>query len=547
MHQAANTPTQSKVTQEFLDSAFPISAKIKASENGNEKFNNICSMLYEELLQRWTPKPHQGQEAVKIILLNLNKSRFLGKPVYYSRRKDDYYTNGIFSDMPYHSIKWAVDGLQHLGVIEHRLGESGYNADKPRLSRFWPSEALLRGLNDADFPFILNTQADFEPEDPVIYRINTKETEKTKDGKIITKKKRGKPHPVSIFSKTGGMMAEPVLQYNRYIKNHELTAHLDGQTPVKLEFLEKLLGQLISGKKLLSQLELGKIKQNLKTSDNKKLSAKFAHAFKSTKHESIAKIKALSVIVDELKRTSDQSSSGITEKTIFPLSDIGVNTLSFRINAPFLQRSFADKKLTLEGRFHTPMQPDPEVIRVKYRFNGEAVTEPDFQAALPRLAYHSKGIDYREDPYTEPMGADYRETVKTAIFRAFYCSSKESALASFRKEADSEGLKVPIIQPYSCPAVRSFVKPSASYDSVFDAVEEAHPHISDYFYKGKAAELRYKESQIMGNILLRLVDLDIPAMPIHDSVIVPPKDRNTVVAIMTQEYERVMKFKPVIP
>jgi hypothetical protein len=52
------------------------------------------------------------------------------------------------------------------------------------------------------------------------------------------------------------------------------------------------------------------------------------------------------------------------------------------------------------------------------------------------------------------------------------------------------------------------------------------------------------DSEIMNNILMRLMDKDILGLSIHDSVIVAEHYADILRDIMVAEYEKVMKFKP---
>jgi hypothetical protein len=46
------------------------------------------------------------------------------------------------------------------------------------------------------------------------------------------------------------------------------------------------------------------------------------------------------------------------------------------------------------------------------------------------------------------------------------------------------------------------------------------------------------ESEIMGSVLMELMKLAIPAVPIHDSVVFPKSDAETVKQVMRDCYKR---------
>jgi hypothetical protein len=50
----------------------------------------------------------------------------------------------------------------------------------------------------------------------------------------------------------------------------------------------------------------------------------------------------------------------------------------------------------------------------------------------------------------------------------------------------------------------------------------------------------------MANILHRLTKQNIPALPVHDSVICPAQNEDFLRHVMTEEYQKIMGFEPVI-
>ena len=57
-------------------------------------------------------------------------------------------------------------------------------------------------------------------------------------------------------------------------------------------------------------------------------------------------------------------------------------------------------------------------------------------------------------------------------------------------------------------------------------------------------DLMNMDSEIMNNILMRLMDKGILGLSVHDSVIVAEQYKDVLREIMVAEYEKVMKFKP---
>jgi hypothetical protein len=78
---------------------------------------------------------------------------------------------------------------------------------------------------------------------------------------------------------------------------------------------------------------------------------------------------------------------------------------------------------------------------------------------------------------------------------------------------------------------------------IIQSVEEAHPLLEKYIYGGAANRLMLEESEVMTSVLLRLEELGIPALPVHDSVIIPRKNEDWVKHVMESVYSRHTNFK----
>ena len=79
------------------------------------------------------------------------------------------------------------------------------------------------------------------------------------------------------------------------------------------------------------------------------------------------------------------------------------------------------------------------------------------------------------------------------------------------------------------------------------AMLKYHKAISDRIFNAcmtvDALTLQHTDSVIMEKVLKSLHKRNIPALPVHDSVIVPEKYRNTVIRIMKEQYKQVTGFE----
>ena len=77
--------------------------------------------------------------------------------------------------------------------------------------------------------------------------------------------------------------------------------------------------------------------------------------------------------------------------------------------------------------------------------------------------------------------------------------------------------------------------------------KQAHPTIADQFFSGVGGRLQNKDGKIMADIIdYFVIKKGIPAIPIHDSVIVPESYQEEAKQVMKEVYKKHMGFYPVI-
>ena len=78
--------------------------------------------------------------------------------------------------------------------------------------------------------------------------------------------------------------------------------------------------------------------------------------------------------------------------------------------------------------------------------------------------------------------------------------------------------------------------------------KEHHKPIAKYLHQGYGLDLQYADSRITDQILYQMVSKDIPALPVHDSFIVPEEHGETLREVMTDSYRKIMgkEFIPII-
>ena len=81
--------------------------------------------------------------------------------------------------------------------------------------------------------------------------------------------------------------------------------------------------------------------------------------------------------------------------------------------------------------------------------------------------------------------------------------------------------------------------------ALLKVLQAQHPEIEKYFYSGIGLSLQNTDSKIMHQVIMRLLlQHDVVALPIHDSVIVKGKYQDLLKDIMEEVYVDVMGVKP---
>ena len=68
--------------------------------------------------------------------------------------------------------------------------------------------------------------------------------------------------------------------------------------------------------------------------------------------------------------------------------------------------------------------------------------------------------------------------------------------------------------------INSLFPVNTRFKDVSDAIEKEHFRIAHLFYTGIGHYLQFMESQILVEVLLKLIDNGITALPVHDAVFV---------------------------
>lgn len=135
----------------------------------------------------------------------------------------------------------------------------------------------------------------------------------------------------------------------------------------------------------------------------------------------------------------------------------------------------------------------------------------DYGQMAPRILYGMKGVQpHFDDAYAIPGLEAYRSGAKK-VFNSMIHPDKTLS----RK-----------------PRGTKILLPPWPIKKIMDTITTFHSPIADLFFADKGMEVFFIESQILVAVLLKLCDLNIAALPIHDAIIVADHHREQAQSIM---------------
>lgn len=159
--------------------------------------------------------------------------------------------------------------------------------------------------------------------------------------------------------------------------------------------------------------------------------------------------------------------------------------------------------------------------------DGCLVEELDFSGFHIRMLYALKGIDLGDrDPYTiNGLDKSLRPLLKVALLILINATGYKGTIAAIKDEI-----------------LKKHPDYSGDIKQLVDAFITAHAPIKEYFHSGFGVKLQRIDSDIMEEVLYRLSIKGIPALPVHDSIVVKIGCRDEVLSEMNKAYKLRMGF-----
>jgi hypothetical protein len=227
---------------------------------------------------------------------------------------------------------------------------------------------------------------------------------------------------------------------------------------------------------------------------------------------------------------------------------------------PFCYRVFNNESLELGGRFHgAEHQQLSKVNRASILIDGGETVEPDYKSLHYCLLYWMVGIQLdpnKNDPYVID-GFD-RKTIKIAMLTLVNISTAKAFKANITKSGNPKNKQAyELYKADTNPdkrklnALKGFIErmpDGINGGDLYKAICLKHQAIAHLFCtQDIGLKLQFIDSQIMARILSLLSEKDVPALSVHDSIIVRKKNLEVTKQVMIVAYkEETNGFIPVI-
>jgi hypothetical protein len=190
-----------------------------------------------------------------------------------------------------------------------------------------------------------------------------------------------------------------------------------------------------------------------------------------------------------------------------------------------LVRIFNNERFDHGGRFYRHwIQSIPKDYRKYIVLNGKPTVEIDYSTLHPMMLYAKAGQPLPAAPYAL-KGFDIpeaRDICKMIFNTMVNAESTEIALYSI---AEHPLMNIQLTEKYPTPA------------SVMNAMLEKHKPVARYLNSKVGLELQYLDSEIAQQVMLKLLEYNIVAVPIHDSFIVQYIYEDVLKDTMKQVFE----------
>ncbi len=487
----------------FIDPPLEI---IKLRDKLYEEMNISDPQLF--IVERW-------HHCIDVILMNLYMANQIGINLMYGRSNHFFAKTSLCNHnaklISRSKIKNIFDRLVYLGYVKQHIGFH-ISKDFGKLTRI----ILLDKIKNL-FDFKLENQLKVSYDNDYIVRV------RDDNKRLLTNK---------VIAMTDLDADEMRLQFQNNLKKiNSLTEESEITLSIPFNSINdniiKILEQKIVPMLKRNHIEIVNnyslnIHSIISIMSNIKNNISYYYYLKNTKSNLYTYLSILSNIRDTLGFCSV---STLNHYKFLKYND----SLEIRILNKKLYRVFKND-LRTGGRFYGPVhQRMPSAIRKFIKIDGQETVELDYQAFHYRMMYNVCKLDYQEDPF-KLEDRSIRKYFKQVGVIMLNCEGKNRAIKAVLNWCKKENL----------PTKRKTVQ------FLVNTIESRCAPIIKLFYHGLWGKLQFHDSILMEQILLDSIDLNMVALPIHDSIIIQKKNHSIAKRIMFKKYKEKFKFDPVI-
>lgn len=218
-------------------------------------------------------------------------------------------------------------------------------------------------------------------------------------------------------------------------------------------------------------------------------------------------------------------------------------TVAGRELNPFTRRIF-NQSLGLGGRFYSTGYSHQQIKKAErklIRIDDCNTIEPDFKAMHPTILYAWEGIQLSPDEIADLYSIDGydRSVIKSAVLILINCSSEASFQAMVTKSGKAENSHL-----------EGFIEglpDGINGSKLLAAIKDKHAPIAHHFgSKNIGLRLQRLDSDIIASAVHSLAALDVPVLPVHDSIRCKVTDRTLVVNTMFEAFKTCTGYTPII-
>ncbi len=538
--------------------------------------NQLAEILFQEICERIDVrnKP-RSIETLKLLVINLWLSYRNNRSLKYSRNRNDYLHPKRYGKLhiKYKRLIPVVDVLRDLGYLDQKIGFFDRDNKIGRQSRIFPTEKLIGCFKD------------YLPEDKIIVR-------KTQPEEIIHLKNDVKNLMDYRDTRSVRDMRANLRRYNEFIASQRIDICAPPYTMVNFRFLLRLRLNLLKGVidfndfKTTGESPQESSSPDYRNEDDLILLSMFPMMFANTSgilptpselivtgesesydsegyssypisvavhddavvdliintptpHHNQYNLHYItytitSTMTKTLREISDKKTRNFRLLEKRQIADFGINGLYFQSRYQYLHRVFNNETFRLGGRFYGAFHLGlPKELRPHIRINNNPSVELDYSALHIRMLYHLKNIDYKEDPYSAlcENEAD-RKVYKLVQLISINSKTEDDAIRAIRDELRKKCIQFDLTNKSISRCIGKFRK--------------CHSPIANNLNTSIGLKLQNLDSRITERILKVMTQNGIPCLPVHDSYIVPADFKDFLFDVMSESYQQVMRYMPVI-